>query len=191
MLEWLLEWDRDFFIYLNALGIEEYDAFWSTITKFPTWIPLFVFIIYLFFKKYTKREAFFIIATILIMSLFVHTLTDLTKEVVARLRPNNDETINTVIRILRSPSGYSFFSGHSSSSFAITTIVFLFLRKNLPWAILFYIWPLLFATSRIYVGVHFPIDLIVGALVGMLSAWLFYRLYYILITPYLELDRPE
>jgi len=191
MLEWLLEWDRETFIFLNGLGIEQYDSFWSIVTKITTWIPLFLIFGLLIFRNYAKKEALFTILTILIMVFFVTTLTDLTKEVVARLRPNNDENLNTVIRILRSPTGYSFFSGHSSSSFAITTIMFLFLRKHLRWALLFYIWPLLFASSRIYVGVHFPIDLIVGALVGMLSAWLFYRLYHIIITPYLALDRPE
>ena len=190
MLKELLDWDRETFIYLNSLGIEQYDAFWSTVTKIPTWIPLFLLFGFLFFKKYTKREALFMILTVLIMVFFVVTLTDLTKEVVARLRPNNDVEINTLIRILRSPTGYSFFSGHASSSFSITTLVFLFLRKHFKWSIVFYIWPLLFVMSRIYVGVHFPVDIIVGALVGMFSAWLFYRLYLQLILPYLALNRP-
>ena len=190
MLEHLLQWDRDTFIYLNSLGIEDYDIFWSTVTKIPTWTPLFILFGFLFFRKFSKREALLMILTVLVMVFFVVTLTDLTKEVVARLRPNNDEEMNTLIRILRSPTGYSFFSGHASSSFSITTIVFLFLRKHFKWSIVFYIWPILFAMSRIYVGVHFPIDLIVGALVGIFSAWLFYRLYLQLILPYLRLNRP-
>ena len=190
MLEQLLQWDRDTFIYLNSLGIEDYDIFWSTVTKIPTWTPLFILFGFLLFRKFSKREALLMILTVLVMVFFVVTLTDLTKEVVARLRPNNDEEMNTLIRILRSPTGYSFFSGHASSSFSITTIVFLFLRKHFKWSIVFYIWPILFAMSRIYVGVHFPIDLIVGALVGIFSAWLFYRLYLQLILPYLRSNRP-
>ena len=122
------------------------------------------------------------------MVFFVSTLTDLTKNVVARLRPNNDEEINTLIRILRSPSGFSFFSGHASSSFSVITFVVLFLRRHFKWIYLFYIWPILFAMSRIYVGVHFPIDLMVGASVGIFSAWMFYKLYGLLISPYLELN---
>jgi len=186
MLDRILQWDREAFVYLNSLGIEQYDLFWSTVTKFPPWIPLFVLIIILFFIKFTKREAIAIILTLLAMVFFVATLTDLTKTVVARLRPNNDEEINTLIRILRSPSGFSFFSGHASSSFSIITFVVLFLRHYFKWVYLFYIWPILFVMSRIYVGVHFPIDLIIGALVGMLSAWIFYKLYQLLISPYLK-----
>jgi undecaprenyl-diphosphatase len=189
MLDKILQWDRETFVYLNSLGIEQYDMFWSIVTKFPPWIPLFVLIITLFFIKSSKREALFMILTLLAMVLFVSTLTDLTKNVVARLRPNNDEEINTLIRILKSPSGFSFFSGHASSSFSVITFVVLFLRHHFKWVYLFYIWSILFAISRIYVGVHFPVDLIVGALVGILSAWLFYKLYGLLISPYLKLNR--
>lgn len=186
MLDKILQWDREAFVYLNSLGIEQYDLFWSTVTKFPPWIPLFILIISLFFIKFKKREALFMILTLLVMVIFVGTLTDLTKNVVARLRPNNDEEINTLIRILRSPSGFSFFSGHASSSFSVITLVVLFLRHRFKWVYLFYIWPFLFAMSRVYVGVHFPIDLIIGALVGVFSAWMFYKLYGLLILPYLK-----
>ena len=188
MLDKILQWDRETFVYLNSLGIEQYDMFWSIVTKFPPWIPLFVLIITLFFIKFSKREASFMILTLLAMVLFVSTLTDLTKNVVARLRPNNDEEINTLIRILKSPSGFSFFSGHASSSFSIITLVVLFLRQHVKWRYLLYIWPILFAMSRIYVGVHFPIDVIIGALVGIFSAWMFYKLYGLLISPYLKLN---
>ncbi|MGY8915678.1 MAG: phosphatase PAP2 family protein [Flavobacteriales bacterium] len=114
----------------------------------------------------------------------------MTKEFVARLRPNNNEEINTIIRILRSPTGYSFFSGHASSSFSITTLVFLFLRPKFKWAWVFYIWPLLFTFSRIYVGVHYPVDILVGAMVGILSALMFYKLHQRFIIPYLASARP-
>ncbi|MFS4457489.1 phosphatase PAP2 family protein [Maribacter sp. 2304DJ31-5] len=190
MWDRILQWDRETFIYLNSLGMEHYDHIWSTITKIPTWIPLFILFGFLFFRKYPKREAIFMVLTVLIMVFFVVTLTDLTKEAVARLRPNNDPEINKVIRILRNPSGYSFFSGHASTSFSITTLVFLFLRRHFRWTWIFYIWPLLFAWSRIYVGVHFPTDLIVGTLIGIFSAWIFYCLHLMLIVPYLRSNRP-
>lgn len=189
MLDQVLQWDREAFVYLNSLGIEQYDFFWSTVTKFPPWIPLFILFLSLFFIKFPKREALVAILTLLVMVFFVTTITDLTKHVIARIRPNNNEELNTLIRILRSPSGFSFFSGHASSSFSITTFVVLFLRHDFKWVYLFYIWPILFAMSRVYVGVHFPIDLIVGAMVGVLFAWMFYKLYFLLISPYLTLDR--
>lgn len=177
MLDRLLQWDRDTFIYLNSLGIERYDTLWSTITVFTTWIPLFILFIYLIFRVYPKKEAFQVLGTVCITLITVALLTGITKELVARLRPGNTEEINSLIRILKNPAGYSFFSGHASSSFSITTSVFLFLRQYVKWSWVFFIWPIAFALSRIYVGVHFPLDLLVGAGVGIVFAILFYRLY--------------
>lgn len=183
MLQRLLEWDRDTFIYLNSLGIERYDGFWSTVTDIATWIPLFILFVILFFLKFPKREAWFKLLTLIGLIIFITAITHWTKISVARLRPNNTEEINTLIRILKTPTDYSFFSGHASSSFSITTLMFLFLRKSIKWAALFFIWPILFALSRIYVGVHFPIDILVGMVVGILSGILFYKLHKRFISP--------
>ena len=180
----MLKWDRDTFVYLNGLGIEKYDFFWATVTNISTWIPLFILFLVLFYLKFSKKEAFYKFLTVLGLAIFITVITHLTKISVARLRPNNTEEINTLIRILKTPTDYSFFSGHASSSFSITMLVFLFLRQKVKWAILFFIWPILFAMSRIYVGVHFPIDIIVGMVVGLLSGWLFYWLHQRFIVPY-------
>lgn len=177
MLEKLLQWDRDVFIYLNSLGLEDYDVYWSLMTNFSTWIPLFLLFVYLIFKEYPKKEAYWVLATICLTLITVAMLTGITKELVARLRPNNTEEINTLIRILKSPTGYSFFSGHASSSFSVTTAVYLFLRHRYKWCWVFFIWPITFVMSRIYVGVHYPLDLLVGTAVGISFAFLLYRLY--------------
>lgn len=177
MFEKLLEWDRETFLYLNSLGIESYDGFWVTITKTSTWIPLFVLFLALLFWKTSKKEAGSKLLAVLSLIAFVLLITHFTKEFVARIRPNNDIGTDALIRVLQSPSDYSFFSGHAASSFAITTIMVLLLRKKLKWAWIFYLWPLLFSMSRIYVGVHFPMDILVGALVGVFSAFGFYALY--------------
>lgn len=191
MLQKILEWDRDLFIYLNSLGIEQLDGFWSFVTDIYTWIPLFIFFFFLLFKKFGSRDGLLMTVTVILLFLFVITLTDLVKEYVARLRPNNETEINTLIRILKSPTNFSFWSGHAASSVSITTLVFLFVKDRFRWAWLFYIWPIIFATSRIYVGVHYPVDILVGALVGFLSAYLFYILFNRLVAPYLGSARHE
>lgn len=177
MLKKVLLWDRDIFVYLNSLGIEKYDGFWSTITDITTWIPLYLLFIFLFFYKTSFRDGLIKVVTFIALIVFVLLITYITKNYVARLRPNNDLEINTLIRILKSPTDYSFFSGHAASSFSITLLVFLLLRKRYKWTILFFIWPILFATSRIYVGVHFPVDILVGVIVGLFSGFLFYKLH--------------
>ena len=186
MLKKLLEWDSDALIYLNNLGTEKYDFFWSTVTKINIWIPLFIIFIYLFLTKFPKKIALFKMVTVLFLVAFIMTVTNLTKEIVGRLRPNNEEAINSLLRIVHNPDGFSFFSGHASSSVAITTLVFLFLRTKFKWSWLFYTWPLFYASSRVYLSVHYPGDIIIGACIGVLSAFLFYKFYNYLITPYLQ-----
>ncbi|MDX1463978.1 MAG: phosphatase PAP2 family protein [Marinirhabdus sp.] len=176
MLQTLKEWDRELFVWLNGLGIERYDSIWLTITQIETWIPLFVVFFGLLFYAYGfKRGLILILFTILT---FVITLsfTNLVKDSVARLRPNNVEALSDLIRILQKPTNYSFFSGHSSSSFAVTTFVVLSLKRVSKWIYLAYVWPLLFVMSRIYVGVHYPSDILVGAMVGTLFAILLHWL---------------
>ncbi|MEN1785401.1 MAG: phosphatase PAP2 family protein [Bacteroidota bacterium] len=183
MWERLLQWDRETFIYLNSQGVAAYDSFWCSVTEIYNWIPLFLFFIGLLFFKFPRREAISRLITLLVLVVFITLLTYFTKITVARPRPNNDLEINGLIRILKTPTDYSFFSGHAASSFSITVLVCLFLFRRWKWALLFFVWPVLFSWSRIYVGVHFPLDIITGALVGTSIGFLCYYLHYRFTIP--------
>ena len=176
MLETLKHWDRDIFVFLNGLGIERFDGFWIFVTQISNWIPLFILFFLLILYYFPKRRGLIVVFFLLLTFLSTFALTMLVKDYVARLRPNNVEALSELIRILQTPSNYSFFSGHASSSFAITTFVVLALRKFTSWIYLAYLWPILFVLSRIFVGVHYPSDIFVGALVGTLIAFLCYKL---------------
>ncbi len=189
MLDKLLEWDREVFVYLNSLGIEKYDTFWTVATEIRSWTFLYILFFALIVMVYPKREAISRAMTILLLLLVVFLLTHISKELFERLRPNNDEELQELIRILKEPENFSFFSGHAATSFSITTLIVLFLRKELKWVWLLYLWPLIFSFSRIYVGVHYPFDILTGAIVGILLALLFNRLYNRFIAPYLASDR--
>ncbi len=177
MLERIYQWDRDLFVFLNNLGIESYDGFWIFVTNIRHWIPLYIIIFILFFTAFFWKKALF--NSLFLLAAFFTTLgfTNFTKNLVVRLRPNNEPELLDLIRILDTPTNYSFFSGHASASFVVATFVVLSLRKVYKWIYVIYIWPILFVLSRVYVGVHYPLDLIVGALVGILFALLFYILY--------------
>lgn len=167
MWEQLEQWDRELFIYLNGLGIEKYDAFWVFVTKIEHWIPWYLLLFALFFVGYKRRQAILGIALSLGAVGVSLGFTEIVKNMVGRLRPNNTLDIVAVIRVLQSPSDFSFFSGHAAVSMALTTFVVCALRAKFKWIYVLYLWPLLFISSRIYVGVHYPGDILVGTLVGI------------------------
>lgn len=177
MWEQLAKWDSDAFIFLNNLGVEDYDAFWIYITIPKHWIPLYVIILLLFFIAFNWRQASIGILFLLLDLFSTVGITDLVKVSVARLRPSNQPLLQDLIRVIQEPHNFSFFSGHAASSFTVTTFVVLVLRRRFQWIYVLYIWPILFALSRIFVGVHYPGDILVGAGFGVLMAILFYWLF--------------
>ncbi len=176
LLDFIVQKDKELLIFLNNLGIEQWDAFWLYVTNKRTWIPLFAFLIYLIFKSLEKRKGIVLLVVIAVLITFTDQFTNLFKYTFERLRPCNDLTIVDQLRILKQSQSFSFFSAHASNSFAVTTFMFLLLKNQYKWIFLLFIWPLLFAYSRVYIGMHFPSDIFVGMIFGILSGWVFYKI---------------
>lgn len=170
MLEILKQWDRELFVYLNSIGIEKYDGFWIFITQVSSWAPLYILFIFLIFYYYRRPNAQTVLFYLALVVILTVSITGVVKEYVGRLRPGEVEAFAELIRVLQKPSRYSFFSGHASFSFSLTTFVVLALRRYTKWIYLSFIWPILFVLSRLYVGVHYPSDILVGAGVGTVIA---------------------
>lgn len=176
MIEALEKWDRELFIYLNNLGSDSFDTFWLFVTKIESWTFLYVFFLLLIWKFYKKKEAFWV--TLLTIFTFVISfgIKYITKTSVQRLRPNNVPEFSETIRVLQFPVDFSFFSGHAAVSFAVTSFLVFSLRNFTKKVYFFYVWPILFSFSRIYVGVHFPSDIFAGAFIGFLIGYGMYFL---------------
>ncbi|MCF6349827.1 MAG: phosphatase PAP2 family protein [Flavobacteriaceae bacterium] len=172
----LIKTDKGLLVKLNAFGTESWDSFWLAVTNQFYWVPLFLLLFVLLIRTFGWKKGLILIVFAALLVTFSDQLVNLIKNSVQRLRPNNDPEINEIIRALKHPRGYSFVSAHSTTSFAVTTFMILLLRYNFRYIKLLLIWPFLFAYSRIYCGVHFPIDIILGMFLGIIIGFVFYRL---------------
>ena len=176
MFELLEQADRSALLWVNQLGAPSLDSFWVLVTRPETWIPFYALFLFLIIWSNDRRNAIITVVTLLVLCLAVILFTDLVKELVGRVRPNNLAGQLPGLRVLQMPESYSFFSGHASSSFALSTFVYLELRRRWKWSFFIFLWPLLFVSSRLFVGVHYPSDILVGGIFGFACGYLVYRL---------------
>ncbi|MES2238764.1 MAG: phosphatase PAP2 family protein [Bacteroidota bacterium] len=177
MLDKLLSLDVQLFVYLNGLGSESYDGLWLFITKQTNWIPLFLFLLYIIYKKLGAKQTLYVLLSIAVLILITDQFTNLVKNSVERLRPCNNPEINSFIRIVQSRSSFSFFSGHASNTMASAMFIYLLIKPYFKYTLLLFLWPLIFAYSRIYLGLHYPLDILCGYLFGMLTGLFVFRVY--------------
>lgn len=173
----ILEIDKSWFVWLNSWHTPFWDSFFLLYTNSKSWIPVILLMIFLLFKNYPWKTALTYILLIgAAVGLSDYIASGLFKPYFERLRPCLDFP-NEMVTVGNCGGKYSFASSHAANSFALF-MGFSLALKNLKWVfwgLLF--WAVLMAYSRIYLGVHFPGDVIVGALIGMFSSQLFFYLY--------------
>lgn len=177
MLEKLLQKDTELLIYLNNLGSEQWDSFWLAITNQLNWIPLFVIILGLVFGKFGTKKGIFMLLFITVLVAFSDQFTNLIKNTFQRVRPCNVTEIQEYLRqFTYRPGGYSFWSGHAHLSTTFTVFTILLFGKKVKPIYFMVLFPLLFGYSRIYLRVHYPLDVFTGYVTGIVMGFVFYKL---------------
>jgi undecaprenyl-diphosphatase len=178
MLEQFLQYDKELFLFLNNLGTSTWDNFWLVITNKLTFIPLYAVLLYLVYKNLGLKPLLLLVLVIVAMITFTDQVTNIFKDSFERLRPCREDGVKEFMRFIAPRCGkYGFFSGHSSNSMAAAVFAGLLLRpyyKKLIFILLF--WSAMVAYSRIYVGVHYPLDIICGMSFGAFAGYGFYWL---------------
>ena len=177
MVEWLLRADRDLFVFLNNLGSDQWDGFWLLITRQWTWIPFFAIILYLLVKHLGWKHVLLLAIMITVLLTITDQSTNVVKKYFQRLRPVNEPELAELIRAVQRRNSFSFFSGHASNSMAAAMFLFLVLKRYMNYMGFLFLWPLIFAYSRIYLGLHYPLDILCGFIWGIAMALLVHQLY--------------
>jgi undecaprenyl-diphosphatase len=177
MLELLDKIDKLVFLFINGKHSAFSDPAWQIVTNIPTWIPLYILLIFFIIKVF-KRDSVFVIAGVLLVVLVCDQLTSgLMKPFFERLRPCHDPEIGHLVHIVKNCGGkYGFASGHSANSFGIAMFTWLTFRSYWKGTWLMFVWAFFVALSRIMVGVHYPGDILVGGLLGILFGWLIFKI---------------
>jgi len=181
MIDQLVQYDIDLFLFLNGLGTETWDSFWMFYTTKFNWIPFYAFLLYLIYKHVNTKVFIITIITIIFLITFTDQITNLFKRILGmRPRPCYEDSLLEIMRLVKSSCGgrHGYFSGHASNSMSVAVFIGLLLRNKLRYLILVLLfWAALMGYSRIYIGVHYPLDVISGMAFGALSGFMFYKIH--------------
>jgi undecaprenyl-diphosphatase len=179
MLESLIAWDKELFSVINTQWCNAFlDVvlpYWRTKT---TWIPLYILLFLIIGKDRGFKVIWVLIVLGLTIALADQVSSEWVKKIVERVRPCNDSSLPNVRTLIHCGGGFSFTSSHATNHFALVMQLFLIFRMNWKtrYFVALFIWAALIAYAQVYVGVHYPLDVLAGGLLGCTLAWLVHQI---------------
>lgn len=176
LIQSLDQFDQKIFLFLNGLHCQFMDNVMWYISGRILWLPLYCIILFLLVRE-RKWNVWITLILVFVMVLLSDQLSNLVKEAVQRFRPTHNPYIADLVHTVRDYRGgkYGFVSNHAANSFAVAAFVSGFFSRR--WVTMFmFSWAVLVAYSRIYLGVHYPFDILGGAILGFIVGWLLFRL---------------
>lgn len=192
-MHFLLETDQEWLLQLNSLHAAWLDPIVFFLTKTWVWTPLYLILIALSIKNY-KQKSWIVFIGIAITILFADQVTSsFMKPFFARLRPSHEPALEGLLHLVNNYRGgpYGFASGHAANTFGTALFFWLILHEHYRYAWLLFVWASVMTYTRIYLGVHYPGDILAGMLVGALGATLGYQAVIFLRRRLPRKDLPE
>lgn len=179
MLEQIIEWDRRAMVALNLSGQHTHflDNFFWMVSDILVWAPVMVAFFYVIIKHEKRDSLFVFLAVVLLFLLCDRVSSGLLKPNIARFRPSRDPMVMDLLTYVHEYRGgrFGFPSSHAANSFGFMVLSSLIL-KNRKYTVCALCWATMCAYSRIYLGVHFPLDILCGTVLGILFGYLCYYL---------------
>jgi len=175
MLDFILELDKKALLFINSMNSPAWDNIMFWITYKWSWIPLYiVLVIVLIYRERSYRVIFTIIFAALVVT-FCDQFTVFVRGLIERPRPTHEPELANLLHLVTNPitgnpirgGQFGFWSAHAANSFGIAAYLSNQL-KNYKWTLFLFAWAAIVSYSRMYLGVHYPLDIICGALIGAL-----------------------
>lgn len=179
MFETLVEYDKELFLFLNNLGESQWDGFWLFITNKWSSMPVYIVLLILSIRRLGLKKTLAVLVAVALLITATNGLADFFKYGIQRLRPCYDADLNETIRLVKASCGgkFGYFSAHAANSFAVAIFFTILLRSMYAQiGIFLVVWAIFISYSRIYIGVHFPLDVLSGVIIGSLFGWIFAKL---------------
>jgi undecaprenyl-diphosphatase len=182
MIDWLKEIDRELLLFLNSFHSPFLDSIMFWITKTLFWLPLYLFLLALIIK-YFKQDWWIVVLGIVVTILLTDRITSgFMKPFFERLRPSREPALQGLVHLVKDSAGkfyyggkFGFASSHAANTFATAMFFWLLFRHRYKWMWTLFIWAAAMTYTRIYLGAHYPGDILVGLLIGLLCGWIGYK----------------
>lgn len=179
MIDYLIDIDSSVFIYLNGLHCNFFDTFMKLFSSRYIWIPMYIAIVYMMTRKFSLGQFLIMaIGVTLTITIADQLCASVIRPIFERLRPSNiDNPLSEITHIVNNYRGgaYGFPSCHAANSFALAIFSTMMFRQK-SFTIIIISWAIINSYSRIYLGVHYPGDLVVGAIIGATIAFMSFRI---------------
>lgn len=177
IIELLQYLDTHLFLIINGFHSTFFDSFMWAVSAKLTWIPFYLSVLYILIRLFKKDSVWVILSVVLCIVISDQVASGLLKELVRRLRPSHVDSLKPFIHLVKGYEGglYGFASSHAANSAAfaiLTSLIF----SNRYYTIFILFWAALISYSRIYLGVHYPLDIMGGIAIGVVAALFCFRL---------------
>ena len=176
MIETILEFDKQLFLFLNGFHRPWLDTLMLFFSKSKVWIPLYLIIVIYLFRNFGLKDGVRFIALIILAVCMSDFITSgIMKPYFQRLRPCHD-FLSEMTLVGNCGGKYGFASSHAANSFALFFSIYRIFGKKHFWTYILLCWAIIVSYSRIYLGVHFPLDVLFGGLVGILISTFIFKI---------------